>query len=94
MIEPARGAVRNHTSQLARAVFALQAERRWAVTGTPLQNRLGDVLSDATIRAAFDGSDGRRWEELRDGGLHIAEGGEVSTDLAAGLYAWRRPVES
>ena len=44
------------------------------------------------IRAAFDGSDGRRWEELRDGGLHIAEGGEVSTDLAAGLYAWRRPV--
>ena len=52
------------------------------------------ALEPEAIRAAFDGSDGRRWEELRDGGLHIAEGGEVSTDLAAGLYAWRRPVES
>ena len=33
---------------------------------------------------------GEEWEILRDGGLHICEGGEVSTDLAAGLYAWRR----
>ena len=30
------------------------------------------------------------WEVLRDGGLHICESGEVSADLAAGLYAWRR----
>ena len=33
---------------------------------------------------------GEEWEILRDGGLHICESGEVSTDLAAGLYAWRR----
>ena len=30
------------------------------------------------------------WDVLRDGSLHVAESGEVSTDLAAGLYAFRR----
>ena len=30
------------------------------------------------------------WKVLLDGGLHIAEEGQVSTDLSAGLYAWSR----
>lgn len=32
----------------------------------------------------------RQWEVLRNGELHIAETGEASVDLAAGLFAWRR----
>ncbi|KAL9622787.1 MAG: hypothetical protein Q9160_002906 [Pyrenula sp. 1 TL-2023] len=35
--------IRNGASQLAIAACSLQASSRWAVTGTPLQNRLTDV---------------------------------------------------
>ena len=45
------------------------------------------ALEPDELLRPFAGGD---WEVLRDGGLHICEGGEVSTDLAAGLYAWRR----
>ncbi|KAF1952458.1 hypothetical protein CC80DRAFT_552277 [Byssothecium circinans] len=35
--------VSDPSTSTARALFALQAQARWAVTGTPLQNRLGDI---------------------------------------------------
>ena len=47
------------------------------------------ALEANVLLGAFE-DDATGWEVLRDGGLHIAETGEVSTDLAAGLYAWRR----
>ena len=46
------------------------------------------ALEPDELLRPFAGDGG--WEVLRDGGLHICESGEVSTDLAAGLYAWRR----
>ncbi|WIA37137.1 hypothetical protein OEZ86_014100 [Tetradesmus obliquus] len=36
--------IRNADTQQAKACRALKAQRRWAVTGTPLQNRIGDMF--------------------------------------------------
>ncbi|KAK9463622.1 SNF2 family N-terminal domain-containing protein [Lipomyces oligophaga] len=37
--------IRNRASQTARACYDVQADRRWALTGTPIVNRLEDLYS-------------------------------------------------
>lgn len=38
-------AIKNRSAGTSRAAFALTAERRWCLTGTPLQNRVGEAYS-------------------------------------------------
>ena len=45
------------------------------------------ALEDTELREPFSSGE---WEVIRDGGLHIAETGEVSTDLSANLFAFKR----
>lgn len=37
--------IKGRTTSTARSAFALTAEYRWCLTGTPLQNRVGDIYS-------------------------------------------------
>jgi len=37
--------IRSKETMCAKSIYALQAERRWCITGTPIQNRLTDIFS-------------------------------------------------
>ena len=47
---------------MSRAVCALEATARWAVTGTPIQNRIGDLAALLKFIRAYPYHDGRKFE--------------------------------
>ncbi|KAH6967255.1 P-loop containing nucleoside triphosphate hydrolase protein [Fusarium venenatum] len=62
--------IRNVNSRMSQAICALDSRSRWAVTGTPVQNRLGDLASlfkfirvhPYTDRRCFDADISRLWK--------------------------------
>ncbi|UKZ83456.1 hypothetical protein TrVFT333_011265 [Trichoderma virens FT-333] len=54
--------IRNSSSQLTRATCALDAAARWAVTGTPIQNRLSDLTTLFSFLRVYPYSDRKQFD--------------------------------
>ncbi|KAL4951778.1 SNF2 family N-terminal domain-containing protein [Aspergillus filifer] len=57
--------IREQTAAQTRAIFQLNSQRRWSVTGTPIQNRLEDLLSVTKFLGLYPYDDRSRF------GMHI-----------------------
>jgi len=54
--------IRNIKSQVSQAICALEATARWAVTGTPIQNRIGDLAALLKFIRAYPYHDVKRFD--------------------------------
>lgn len=54
--------IRNTQSQVSKAICALHATTRWAVTGTPIQNRIGDLAALLKFVRAHPYDEAKRFE--------------------------------
>ncbi|KAI1501806.1 SNF2 family N-terminal domain-containing protein [Biscogniauxia marginata] len=54
--------IRNSESQMARAICSIDSVSRWAVTGTPIQNRLGDLATLLKFLKVYPYSEKRIFE--------------------------------
>ncbi|PMD57317.1 uncharacterized protein K444DRAFT_644904 [Hyaloscypha bicolor E] len=64
--------IQNAQSQLAQACCALQAERRWAITGTPIQNKLTDFSSILKFLQVYPYDDQKIFDEEISHPWHLA----------------------
>jgi SWI/SNF-related matrix-associated actin-dependent regulator of chromatin subfamily A3 len=55
--------VQNPGSDIAQACCAIQSERRWAITGTPIQNKLTDFASIVKFLQVYPYADTKVFEE-------------------------------
>ncbi|KAH6880475.1 SNF2 family N-terminal domain-containing protein [Thelonectria olida] len=88
--------IRNTDSQMARAICSLDSVSRWAVTGTPIQNKLGDLAALLKFLKVHPYSEKRQFDSdvsnLWKSG-HVEKAVERLKRLSACLLL-RRPKET
>jgi hypothetical protein len=88
--------IRNSGSQMAKAICSLSAASRWAVTGTPIQNRLGDLVALLKFLQVDPYDDTRRFDADI---THLWKTGEAEEAVKrlkrlSGCLLLRRPKET
>ncbi|PMD50139.1 uncharacterized protein K444DRAFT_546687 [Hyaloscypha bicolor E] len=91
--------IRNSGSQMAKAICSLPASSRWAVTGTPIQNRLGDLVALLKFLQAHPYGDTGRFEAditllWKTGGVGEVEEAVRRLQRLSGCLLLRRPKET
>ena len=66
--------IRNPNAMMSKAVHALKSERRWVVTGTPIQNSMKDMFSIISFLKLEPFTDRQWWRRTME--RPISEGDE------------------
>ncbi|KAK0069593.1 helicase-like transcription factor [Biomphalaria pfeifferi] len=61
--------IRNPAAQQSKAIFELQADRRWVLTGTPIQNSLKDLWSLINFLQVAPFTEKKTWNQIIAGPL-------------------------
>jgi len=79
--------IRNPNAMMSKAVHALKSERRWVVTGTPIQNSMKDMFSIISFLKLEPFTDRQWWRRTME--RPISEGDQGALRYGKIISVWR-----
>ena len=78
--------IRNPNAMMSKAAHALKAERRWVVTGTPIQNSMKDMFSIISFLKLEPFTDRQWWRRTME--RPISEGDQAALRYGKIISVW------
>lgn len=78
--------IRNPNAMMSKAVHALKSERRWVVTGTPIQNSMKDMFSIISFLKLEPFTDRQWWRRTME--RPISEGDQSALRYGKIISVW------
>ena len=78
--------IRNPNAMMSKAVHALKSERRWVVTGTPIQNSMKDIFSIISFLKLEPFTDRQWWRRTTE--RPISEGDQAALRYGKFISVW------